>query len=46
MEEEDRRGCGEEELDMGGVGKAKVVCWSEGVVEEAASVGEEERMGG
>lgn len=46
-EEEDRSGCGEEELEGGGVGKVKEVCCSEGVVEEEEeSVGEEERMEG
>lgn len=50
-EEEGRSGCGEEELDGGGVGKVKEVCCREGVVvaeveEEQGSVGEEERMGG
>ncbi len=45
-EEEDRSGCGEEELEGGGVGKVKVVCCSEGVVEDEESVGEEERMEG
>lgn len=46
-EEDERRDCGEEELEGGGVGKVKEVCCSEGVVvEEEESVGEEERMEG
>lgn len=44
---EGRSGCGEEELDGGGVGKMKEVCWREGVVEMGeVIVGEEERMEG
>lgn len=44
---EGRSGCGEEELDGGGVGKMKEVCCSKGVVEEGeVIVGEEERMAG
>ena len=46
-EEEERSGCGEEELEGGGVGKVKEVCCREGVVEvEEESVGEAERMAG
>lgn len=50
-EDEVSSGCGEEELDEGGVGKVKEVCCREGVVvagveEEQESVGEEDRMGG
>lgn len=48
FEEEDIRGCGEEELEGGGVGKVKVVCCKEGVTEEEEeeSVGEDARMEG
>lgn len=45
-EEEVRRGCGEEELEGGGVGKVKEVCCSEGEEEVEESVGEEERVAG
>lgn len=44
---EGRSGCGEEELDGGGVGKMKEVCCSAGVVaEEEVIVGDRERMAG
>lgn len=43
------RGCGEDELEWGGVGKVKVVCCRAGVVvvvDEGERVGEEARMVG
>lgn len=46
-EVEDRRDCGEEELEGGGVGKVKEVWCSEGVEEEEEGrAGEEVRMEG
>lgn len=45
-EEEERSGCGEEELEGGGVGKVKEVCCSEGEEEVEESVGEAARMEG
>lgn len=45
--EEDRSGCGEDELEGGGVGKVKEVCCRDGVVLEGEeSAGEEARMEG
>lgn len=45
-DDDERSGCGEVELEGGGVGKVKEVCCSEGVLEVEESAGEDDRREG